>query len=160
MLTETWKMQQSMIVLLMGSRQLYLRCAFANFLFIFNLMFNIFSFEQSYILLCHHLNVARSGLLKSNIQSRTLPMKINPVHLCYFWMSKHDGPQHRKWFVSKIDLSSDYYFFLRFFFALGCALDNRKWIDNFVLQYNYLQPFELSDDDWNMVAQGSSLVIE
>jgi hypothetical protein len=53
-----------------------------------------------------------------------------------------------------------FFFFLRFFFALGCALDNRKWIDNFVLQYNYLQPFELSDDDWNMVAQGSSLVIE
>jgi hypothetical protein len=85
-------------------------CAFANFLKNFYLMFNIFSFELSYVL-CLHLNVARSGLQKSNIQSRTLLMKINSLHLCYFWMSKQDGPQHRKCFVSKIDLSSDFYLF-------------------------------------------------
>ena len=70
-------------------------------------------------------------------------------------MTKHDGHQCIKCFISIIiyihTIDTFSFLSLNLILPLGRALNNCKSIETFVLHYKDIQPFKLSEDEWNTV---------
>ena len=62
-------------------------------------------------------------------------------------MSKLDGLQHIKCFISKVL----FYHYSRSISTSGCAFDYKEVIDNFVAKNKELHTFKLSPTDWDAI---------